>query len=229
MTGSDFSRKEIVDVAGIDPEKVIAVPNGVDARFSPSEPDLEWLARRFRIHGPFVLTVGTLEPRKNLVTAIRAVQLLAANGVSLTLVMAGDRGWRNDELDGLIASSVCPTLATGYLQDDGLVRLYGSARCFVYPSLYEGFGLPPLEAMACGTPVISSNRASLPEVVGGAALLVAPDDVQAIADAIFRVTTDDQLAVDLGRRGLERSSKFTWQRCAKETVAVYEEALAAAC
>jgi glycosyltransferase involved in cell wall biosynthesis len=178
------------------------------------------------------LYVGTLQPRKNLARVIDAFARLAGNPAlaptlsDVQLVLAGKRGWLYDDLFaqvtrlGLASRVVFP----GYIEDTDLPALLGGALALVFPSLYEGFGIPVLEAGACGVPVITSNTSSLPEVAGDAALLVDPHDVDAIADAMLRIATDAELRAELDRRGQENVKRFSWEKCARETLAVLEEA-----
>ncbi|MGH7787018.1 MAG: glycosyltransferase family 4 protein, partial [Candidatus Binatia bacterium] len=172
----------------------------------------------------YIMHLGTREPRKNLPRLVRAYARLGA--AAPPLVLAGATGWGVDELpallDGLGLRARVHLL--GSVSTADLPALYSGAALFAYPSLYEGFGLPVLEAMACGTPVVSANVASLPEVAGDAALLVDPHDETALADAIGRVLREPALHADLRARGLARARTFTWQRCAAQTMAVYEEA-----
>jgi glycosyltransferase involved in cell wall biosynthesis len=205
--------------------------------------------------GPFVLALGNLQPRKNIARLVDAFARVVKNTQSTanseqlsktdhrspvtdhgsrfavhgSLVIAGKAQWRESEIyqavqqAGLAGRVVFP----GYVDDADLPALYSAAAVFVYPSLYEGFGLPPLEAMACGAPVISSNAASLPEVVGDAALLVDPTDTAALAQALADVLAQPALQADLRQRGLSRAAQFSWERCAVETLAVYSAVLAA--
>jgi glycosyltransferase involved in cell wall biosynthesis len=227
IVASEFTRSELVDLVGVPPDRVTAVPLGVDRRFQPIEPEPMQLAHRFGIPPkPFVLWVGTPEPRKNLTTLLRAFGLVRRRAPDLVLVVVGiDRVEDRDldrELERLGASVIRP----GFVTDDDLVALYSATACLVFPSLNEGFGLPPLEAMACGAPVVASNSSSIPEVVGDAGILVDATDPDDIADGIERVVLSEETTADLRRRGLERSREFTWHRCAQLTVAAYHEALA---
>ena len=166
-----------------------------------------------------------MEPRKNLVTTIAAVQSLAADGLEIPLVVAGGKGWRDDELRERIARSPARVIPVGRVTDHQLVALYGSATCLVFPSLYEGFGLPVLEAMSCGAPVIAANTTSTPEVVGDAGILVAPRDVSAIAQAIRSIEGSPAYAEELRARGRAHAAEFTWQRTVDLTLEVYTKAL----
>jgi glycosyltransferase involved in cell wall biosynthesis len=194
---SEFTRGELVELLRLPAGRIRVIPNAVGAVFSPGGPAAE---------GDYVLAVGTLEPRKNLGAAQQAAQHL---GVDLRVV--GARGWGGVEVDGWL----------GRVSDQELARLYRGARCLVYPSLYEGFGIPVLEAMACGIPVVTSAGGATEEVAGGAAVLVDPLDAGSIAEGIEQaVLRRDELVP----RGLERARGFTWERVAAETWRVYEEA-----
>jgi glycosyltransferase involved in cell wall biosynthesis len=225
LTNSEWTRGEVTELLGLDPALVSATPFGVHERFMPREVDPAVLRSRFDIGSPYVLTVGTLEPRKNLVAVVRAFERLAVARPDLRLVIVGGRGWRNEDLDALLKRGHDRVHVTGFVSDDELVTLYSGAACFAFPSLAEGFGFPPLEAMACGAPVVSSNRAALPEVVGDAALTVDPTDHDALADAMGRVLDDASLAGRLRSLGLQRSATFTWARCARATLDVYRDVL----
>ncbi|MGE5273837.1 MAG: glycosyltransferase family 4 protein [Verrucomicrobiota bacterium] len=194
---SEFTRRELVELLGVSAERVRVIPNAVGDPFVPDGPAAE---------GEYVLAVGTLEPRKNLAAAQQAAERL---GVELRVV--GASGWGDVRVDGWL----------GRVSDEELAALYRGARCLVYPSLYEGFGIPVLEAMACGTPVVTSCGGATEEVAGGAAVLVDPHDPAVIADGIEEASAR---RVELRARGLERAAQFTWERVAAETWAVYVEA-----
>ena len=216
----------MVDLLGVAPERVAVAPLGVEPRFHPIHADPVMLAHRFGIPpDPFVLWVGTPEPRKNLSVLLRAFALVRRRAPHCSLVLVGGDGMEDRdtarELELLGRSVIRP----GVVTDDELVALYSATTCFVFPSLYEGFGLPPLEAMACGAPVVAANRASIPEVVGDAGILVDPTDPDALADAIERVVLNPQVASDMRGRGLARARDFTWDRCAQHTIAAYRAAI----
>jgi glycosyltransferase involved in cell wall biosynthesis len=229
---SDATRRDIIDLLGTPAEKIRVIHNGYDQRFRPL-PHTEARARvgeRYGLSEPYILHVGTLEPRKNLETLISAyARLRRERYIPHGLVLVGDRGWKYDPIFQLVDQLGLRNAVrfTGAVPADDLPALYNAADLFVYPSLYEGFGLPPLEAMACGTPVVTSNVSSLPEVVGDAALLVDPHDEGALAEAMARVLSDVELRRHMRERGLERARHFSWERCARETLAVYEEVMGA--
>jgi glycosyltransferase involved in cell wall biosynthesis len=174
----------------------------------------------------FILYLGTLEPRKNVVTLLLAYSRLRADWrPAPKLVLAGARGWLFEDVFKTIDQLGLTehVLLPGFVPADEQALWYNAAAVFAYPSLYEGFGLPPLEAMACGTPVVVSNATSLPEVVGQAGLLVHPTDDGALALALRQALEDDRLASDLRQAGLERAAQFSWRRMALETLRCYEE------
>ncbi len=224
---SQSTKSDVVTMLGIAPERVAVTPLGVDDRFHPMPPDriTQWRNER-GCHRPFILAVGTLEPRKNLPTLLRAFSRLTPQ-IPHDLALVGPAGWLTGELQATLERLRLGDRVrlTGYVADAELPFWYAAAEAFVFPSFYEGFGLPVLEAMACGTPVITSNVSALPEVAGDAALLVSPNDDAALAEAILRVVTDPALATALRQRGLERARPFTWHRTAVETVAAYREVL----
>jgi glycosyltransferase involved in cell wall biosynthesis len=199
---SDFTRRELVDLLGVREEKIRVIPNAVEDTFTRDGPAAD---------GDYVLAVGTLEPRKNLP---RVVDAARRAGVELRVV--GARGWGGVEVGGNGVRWL------GHVTDEELARLYRGARCVAYPSLYEGFGIPVLEAMACGAPVVTSRGGATEELADGAAVLVDPNDPAAIAAGIERATWQHD---ELVQRGLQRVRAFTWAAVADATVAVYEEAV----
>lgn len=227
ITVSAFTRAEMVELLGLPAERISVIPLGPRACFRPRP--AEERERRLRALGlprSYLLFVGTLEPRKNLEGLLAAYALLpAALRRRYPLVVTGMGGWSGEPLETVARRHrIGPDVRiTGYVDEDTLAVLYSGARALVWPSWYEGFGLPPLEAMACGTPVITSDRASLPEVVGDAGLLVDPGDRDALADAMRRVVEDDPLAVRLGERGIARSAEFSWARAAQAHAALYRQ------
>ncbi len=234
LADSEFTAREIEGLFGYPRGRIRVTHLGVDGRFSPrGEAEKEGARRRHGLPPEFILCVGTIEPRKNIGALLDAYRLLREGGGDLPpLVLIGGGGWRDEEgrVERRIASpplrgSVC---RLRYIGHDELPAIYSSARLFVFPALYEGFGLPPLEAMACGTPVVCSDAASMPEVVGDAALLVPPRDAGRLAAAIRRLLDDDGLARGLAQRGIERAGRFTWAATAGATVAAYREALSLA-
>jgi glycosyltransferase involved in cell wall biosynthesis len=222
---SEHAKGELVEFLGVPPERIAVTRHGVSTRFGPRAVDRGWLSERFGIDRRFVLCVGTLEPRKNLVGALRAFRLAAESVDDALLVVAGGKGWRHADFDRELGNTDRVRL-TGRVSDEELAQLYAAAGCFLYPSLHEGFGLPVLEAMASGTPVVTSDRTSIPEVIGDAGISVGPRDIEALADAVARVLSDQKLAAELRARGLDRAAGYTWDACAEATVAIYREVLA---
>jgi glycosyltransferase involved in cell wall biosynthesis len=225
---SEFTRADVCDLYGLAPEGVVAIPNGVSAQFRPLPTATDRVRERFGINRPYVLCVGALQPRKNVPLAIEAYAQLAGRGTECELVVAGgDRGGRLDVLDAILRTRLTGRVhLVGHVDEDELPALYGAARALVFPSLYEGFGLPALEAMACGTPVIASNTTGLAEAVGDAGLTVDPRSAEELAEAMRRVLGDEELRARLVAAGHARAAAFTWARTARATAGVYREALA---
>lgn len=230
ITGSNCSKAEIVEYFGVGEKKVEVIYPGVAATFKETSDRglIDDVKKKYHIEGNFILNVGVLDKRKNLARLIKALAELKKTGkISHKLVVCGAvREPLYQELTALTQELdlVSEVIFTDFVPDDDLALLYNAADLFIYPSLYEGFGLPVLEAMACGTPVITSNVSSLPEIAGGAAVLVKPDDDSAIARGIVEVLENDNLRQSLARKGLERAKEFTWQKAAQEHLAIYKEA-----
>lgn len=228
---SESTKRDLVRLAGVTAERVDVVYPGLEPGISRVE-DAQALAsfrNRRNLPEHFILFVGTLEPRKNVAALIQAYSRLRKRGVTQALVLAGSRGWRDGEIFAAIEQSGVAEhiILPGYVARDELPLWYSAAEAFVYPSLYEGFGLPVLEAMACGAPVVTSNVSSLPEVAGDAALLVDPADVAALTDAIAGVLGSAALRAEMQRKGIAQAATFTLQRMACATRNVYERALSA--
>jgi glycosyltransferase involved in cell wall biosynthesis len=224
LTGSRYSAGEIERRLGVDPARIRVTPYGVEERFRPVAVDRERLAR-LGVRGSYVLSVGTLEPRKNLAGTLRAFERVQRDFPEHSLVLIGGRGWMGDELEGLLERTEARIVRPGHVGDEELVELYSGADCFMFPSFSEGFGFPLLEAMACGAPVVASDRASLPELAGDAAVLVDPADAGALAQALASVLGSPQQRAALREHGLERRRSFSWNECARLTVDAYREAL----
>jgi glycosyltransferase involved in cell wall biosynthesis len=222
---SNYTKESIKHQYGISEKKITVIPNGVDSRFSPTEEAaIEKARSELGIpDGPYVLSLSALEPRKNLERLLQVWGCIKKSIESPpTLVLAGGAGRPTIFHNFSLGSPPQNVHFTGYVEDDLLPALYAGAEIFVYPSLYEGFGLPVLEAMACETPVVTSNRTSLPEVAGDAAHLVNPYRTESIAEGINRVLEDSDYRTELRRKGRERAKSFTWERTATETLNVLE-------
>jgi glycosyltransferase involved in cell wall biosynthesis len=229
---SDNTRADVIRLYGVPGERVRVVPHGVNTRVFHPRPPNE-IAEFRRAHGlpdHFILFVGTLEPRKNLIKLIEAFSNLQSIRCAsdLRLILVGGQGWYYDQIFATIErlNLHSRVIWAGYASADDLPLWYNSADVFAFPSRYEGFGMPLLEAMACGTPVVTSNASSLPEVAGEAALTVSPDDTSALTDALQRALADAALRRELRARGLARARQFTWEETARQTAAVYRHTLA---
>ena len=229
ITISQFTRGRIAHHYHIDPDLIVVTPLGVGNQWRPLARD-DAVARLVALALPtrFVLAVGNLHPRKNIPRLVRAVAAAREAGAGdLHLVLAGQPWWRTGEIDEAIEDAVARRWVhfLGYVDDDTLVALYTCADVVAYPSLYEGFGLPVLEALACGAVVVASNTTAIPEVAGHAAILVDPLDVTEIAEAIAIASTDEQTRSSLRRAAPLQTARFTWDRCADLTVGAYRAAL----
>jgi glycosyltransferase involved in cell wall biosynthesis len=228
---SEHARKDIISTYCIAPEKVTAIPLAAAAHFRPirNDEELQRVRQTYGIEGEYILSVGAIQPRKNLsrlVAAYSRLRRATPEGNLPKLVLAGKCAWLYEETlrtikELQVSDSV---ILTGYVPESDLPVLYSGALCFVYPSYFEGFGLPPLEAMKCGVPVIVGNRTSLPEVVGDSAILVDPFDAEAIAGAMDKLISDSNLRAELAARGLARAKLFDWRETARQTLTVYQRA-----
>jgi glycosyltransferase involved in cell wall biosynthesis len=217
---SEFTKGRLIEACGVPSERVVVIPNGVDQRFSPRPAhDTDQVQRTLGLPTKhYVLSLGSLEPRKNVLGLMAAwTQLERRLPEDIHLVVAGGRGKRAIFADAAYARIPNRVHFTDRVADEYLPSLLSGALAFVYPSMYEGFGLPVLEAMATGTPVITSDRTALPEVAGGAALHVNPYDIDSIAWAIERIVCEPELRADLRVRGLSRAHELTWDRAAQRT------------
>ncbi|MEW6544048.1 MAG: glycosyltransferase family 1 protein [Nitrospirota bacterium] len=228
ITVSDYSARDIESLYGLSRDRIVVIPNGVSDDFRPSAgaTDLAGLRSRFSIPTErFLLFVGGADPRKNHRALLKAYALRADRLSGHCLVLVGDVTHRFGDLRetartlGVERRTVC----TGRLPLQDLRLLYSCAEAFVFPSIYEGFGMPVLEAMACGAPVITANRTSLPEVAGDAAILVDPEDAGQLGEAIVQVVEDPALRASLKAKGFDRVKQFTWERTARRTLALYQE------
>ena len=232
-TVSEYSRQDLLDIYKLSPDKVVVTYNGVESSFTPqpSVPnEAEAVRKRFGVSRDFLLAVGSLQPRKNLVRLIRAYARLRSEREDFRpqLVIVGRKLWLTSEIFDEVKRQrwADDVILTGYVADEDLPALYRAARAFVYPSLFEGFGLPPLEAMASGTPVVTSDVSSLPEITGDAALLIDPNDERALANALIEIMNNDRLRAELREKGIAQAKKFTWRDAAEKTLRLYQEAYA---
>ncbi|HEX4951212.1 MAG TPA: glycosyltransferase family 1 protein [Blastocatellia bacterium] len=228
LTVSEYSRQDIIRTYGLSPDKITVTHNGCEVQYTPqpaSSREAEEIRRKFGITQDYLLAVGSLQPRKNLIRLLRAYVALRQQHPDFQpqLVLVGRRLWLYEEVLREIRQQpfAADVIVTGYANEEDLPALYRSAIALVYPSLFEGFGLPPLEAMACGTPVITSNSSSLPEVVGDAALLVNPYEEAALSQAMWQIANDAALRLRLRQAGIKQAKQFTWHAAAEKTLAVY--------
>jgi glycosyltransferase involved in cell wall biosynthesis len=226
ITVSQHAKREIVAGLRVAPEKVHVIYEAAAPQYQAiaDAAELDRVRRRYRLQKPFVLYVGTIEPRKNLARLVQAFAQTQRQNPELELILAGQLGWQYGSLlktiEELQLGSAIRRL--GYVPDEDLPALYNLARVLAFPSLYEGFGLPVVEAMACGTPVLTSNGSSLVEIAAGAACLVDPREERAIADGLLRLSLDDDWHSELRAAGLARAAEFSWRQAAEETVRVYD-------
>ncbi|HUS05641.1 MAG TPA: glycosyltransferase family 1 protein [Bryobacteraceae bacterium] len=229
ITPSEFSRQSIARAYRLDDSKIVVVPIAVSSAFHPVSREMaaDQVKLRFGISGPYVVTVGDLQPRKNQIGLIRAFENLIRNEPQLPhqLVIVGQKTWFSDRIvDAAKASTVTDRIRfTDFVTDAELLQLYNAADLFVFPSLYEGFGLPILEAMACGRAVACSNTSAMPEVANAAALLFDPESVDEMTRAIRDILLDPELRARMERLGQQRASLFTWERTASKTLEIYHE------
>ncbi len=230
LTVSDFSRRALLERYRLPEDKVVAIHDAVDhARFYPmtgrdEQERLAQVKKRYALERPYVLSVGRLEPRKNLVRLIRAFrQAREKLDPGLELILVGKKDFRFEEIEEEIQRSPDGVRLLGPVPDDDLPALYNLARVFAFPSLVEGFGMPVLESMACGTPVVASRRGALPEVGGDAVAWVEPEDEEAIAVAVADLLTDTDRAARLRAAGLEKAQEFSWENAARQTLTVYHQ------
>jgi glycosyltransferase involved in cell wall biosynthesis len=220
---SEHTRREVVGMLGVPPERVVVTPNAVRGHFLPPEPAALTAFRASKgLPERFVLYVGTLEPRKNLTTLLEAYAEVVRRH-AVPLIVGGGKGWLYDAVFTRLEELGLREQVqfVGYIEEEELPLWYAAATLFVFPSIYEGFGMPPLEAMACGTPVVTSNSSSLPEVVGEAGITVSPHDPAGFAEAIDRVLSDSELHQELRERGLVQATRFSWRTTAERTLQAY--------
>lgn len=226
---SEHTKKDLMAFLKIPEEKIRVIHLAASRDFRPikSKKTLKKIQKKYRTGPNYILDVGTLEPRKNLSFLVRAYALAVREGADVKLVITGKKGWYFEGLFKLVddLNLKDKIIFTGYVAENDLPALYSGAKAFVFPSLYEGFGLPPLEAMACGTPVISSNTSSMPEVIGQAGILISPKDERVWAQNILKILRDKGLARTLSQMGLRQAKKFSWEEAARKTIAVYKEVI----
>jgi glycosyltransferase involved in cell wall biosynthesis len=233
LTVSESSKRDILHFVDVDPSKIVVIYNAYNERFGeePNEDDVVRVRERYQLHDPFVLYVGNVKPHKNLGRLIDAFHLVRQRGLdNLKLVLIGDDISKYAALRRAVHTHQLHKYVRflGFVPEATLAVMYRLAGVFVFPSLYEGFGLPPLEALASGTPVVASNVSSLPEVTGDAAILVDPMSPEAIADGIYRVVTDGDLRRTLSARGVTRARHFSWEASVRRVHDIYDEVGAAA-
>ncbi len=231
ITDSEFVKQELIEVFGIHPEIIHPVLLGADGLFVPQDAaqTQSVLQGLSLTHGRYLLAVGTLEPRKNLQVALEAYATLPAKlRERFPLVLVGMKGWKTSSLEQKLVPMVASgqVRQLGYLSREDLATVMAGATAMVYPSVYEGFGLPPLESMACGVPVIASNVSSIPEVVGDSGLLIDPSDAQALTHKMAQLLEDEVFRAQLADRALARSQLFSWAKCTDQTVDVYKATVA---
>jgi glycosyltransferase involved in cell wall biosynthesis len=225
ITPSQTVRGEVIERLGVRPERVVAIPEAAAAIYREApRMQIEEVRARYGLPETYILSVGSLEPGKNRARLFRACAALRDKGVGCTIAVVGQPAWRYERDYDLVRELGLAgrVIFLGYVPDHDMPALYSGASLLAFPSLYEGFGLPVLEAMACGAPVVTSNVSATAEIAGDAALLIDPQDTTAIASAIERLLCDDGLRAELRERGLARAKEFSWERAARETLLLYE-------
>lgn len=228
ITVSEYSKKDILKFFPINPDKVFVTPLAADKIYKPLNKNdcRKYIAKKYNINSPFILYLGGFSPRKNVSSLIKAYKKVSEDiKKDIKLVICGSK---KDDIENLINMNLNSKTSeniifTDFIPNEDLPIFYNSCEVFVYPSLYEGFGLPPLEAMSCGTPVITSNTTSIPEVTDNAALLIDPLNVDMLSEKLYQVLTSDFIRKDLSNKGLNRSLEFSWIKTAENTLEVYEK------
>ena len=228
LTPSYAVKNDLIELCGAAEERITVVPHGVDEEFFEATPAQREVARaKYDLPDRYVLFVGSVEPRKNLLGLIEAYSSLPQKTQrEFPLVIVGASGWKNETIQDAIGKNSNVRLA-GYVSRELLPALYEGCSLFVFPSLYEGFGMPVLEAMAAGAPIVTSSTSALPEVVGDTAILIDPEDIDDLAEAIERVLDDQQTAALMGSAARQRARQFTWEKCALETKHFFESVMEA--
>jgi glycosyltransferase involved in cell wall biosynthesis len=226
---SESTKRDTIQHLGVPEEKITVVHEAASPIFKPLDrvEAQEQVRNRFGVDGPYVLFVSTIEPRKNVPSLLRALyQLVTCYKEDVRLVLAGGRGWLFEDAFAVVDELELDDRVhfVGRVTSEDLLYLYNSAEMLAHPAFYEGFGLPPLEAMACGLPVVASNVASLPEVVGDAGQLIDPHDVDELTVSMWRVLNDSELRVQMREKGLQQAGRFSWERAARETMEIYQKA-----
>lgn len=230
ITISDHSKRDIIKYLGISEKKITVIYEAVDETYSEkiSQGQIDTVLKKYHINGPYILNIGTINPRKNLEFLVRVfAEVKHRTGCEHKLVLTGKKGWHYNQLFQLVGDLHLgdDVIFTGYVNESDKPAFYHGATIFVFPSLYEGFGLPPLEAMTCGVPTISSNVSSLPEVIGDGGISLPPTDEAAWVEAITRLLKDKKEREKMVELGHIQAAKFSWEKCAKETLAVYHSVL----
>jgi glycosyltransferase involved in cell wall biosynthesis len=228
ITVSHFIKNEISELLHFDPSRIHVINNGVDhdTYRTYSSAAMQTFRERYTIPQKFILFVGSIEPRKNLKCTLLAYNALPeAFKRKHKFILAGFSGWKNAEVMEIIRKEKGNIVYLGYLSEQELAWLYNLASVFIYPSFYEGFGLPPLEAMSCGTPVIVSRVSAIPEICGEAAYYVDPMEMNSISEGIYTVATNDQLRNDLSKKGIKQAEQYSWDKSAQEHLKVFKEVL----
>lgn len=226
VTISENSRREIIEYMDVEASRIYIIPPGVDCQqYYPLKDEKELLPIRVKYDLPrdYFLYLGTIEPRKNIESIVEAFRIYRDRGGGRQLVIAGKKGWMYEKVFDLVKQYGLEehVIFSGYIDEADKPLIYGGAKGFLFPSLYEGFGMPPLEAMACGVPVITSNTSSLPEVVGDAGLMVEPMDVEALAYHMKRLEEDEDLCIKLKQKGIERAAQFSWENSVEKLMKLY--------
>jgi len=225
---SNSTKNDLINYFHVPANKIQVIYEAADQKFRQLNHDeINFVKQKYGLNFPFILYVGNLSKHKNIPNLIKALYNIKQMDCPHKLVIAGKKKWKYEEIFDVIDKLGLhdEVIFTGYVPEEDLPGLYNAATLFVYPSLYEGFGLPPLEAMACGCPVITSNTSSLPEVVGDAGIMVDPHDVDELSNVMMKVLSDNILRKELITKGLNRSKMFSWEKCAKETISLYKETL----
>lgn len=232
IADSQATKDDLIDLYDVPLNKITVLLSGIDSRYHIIHNSGGYLTIRSKYNipdVPYIFSIGTIQPRKNYSRLIKALKILRDSGYDLHLVIAGGKGWLEDEMYQTLDETQLHKVVhlIGFADDADVAKLYNAAECVAFPSLYEGFGFPVLESMACGTPVLTSNVSSLPEVAGEAAIMVDPYDIEAIAEGLRRIIDDSELRETLVKRGLQQASRFTWENSAINLLKIYKSVLEA--